>query len=241
MEKKIRIGLIDDEPLALVRLEGFIAGIPGYEVVFMESDPMIGLHKALREECDVLITDIQMGKINGLLICEQMEEIGMPVIICSAHEEYALQSIEVSVSGYLVKPVKILSLKQTLEKVAKRLDGYLQRKKDSQKHFLLVEDPERFGLTRVLFSDIQYIEQRDNYTHFFTTKGEIVQRSTLSFVESSINYPNLIRIHRSFMVNVEVVEKVLAKEVILEKEVTIPIGPNYKDRLLDTFLIRVSR
>lgn len=43
------------------------------------------------------------------------------------------------------------------------------------------------------------------------------------------------------MLNVEMVEKVLAKEVILEKEVTIPIGPNYKDRLLDTFLIRVSR
>ncbi|WP_332913819.1 LytTR family DNA-binding domain-containing protein [Algoriphagus boritolerans] len=104
-----------------------------------------------------------------------------------------------------------------------------------------MEDPDRFGLTRVFFSDVHYIEQRDNYTHFITTKGEIVQRSTLSFVESSINYPNLIRIHRSFLVNVEMVEKVMAKEVILENGVTIPIGPNYKDRFLDTFLIRVSR
>lgn len=241
MEKIIRIGLIDDEPLALTRLEGFIAGIPGYEVVFMETDPIAGLHKALREMCDLLITDIQMGQINGLLICEQMEEIGMPVIICSAHEEYALQSIEVSVSGYLVKPVKILTLKQTLEKVAKKMDGYSQRKKEAQKHFLLVEDPDRFGLTRVLFGDILYIEQRDNYTHFFTTKGEIIQRSTLTFVESSINYPNLIRIHRSFMVNIERVEKIMAKEAILENEVTLPVGPLYKDRLLDTFLVRVSR
>ncbi|MFL0681986.1 MAG: LytR/AlgR family response regulator transcription factor [Algoriphagus aquaeductus] len=241
MERRIRIGLIDDEPLALTRLEGFIDGIPGYEVVFMETDPVAGLHKALREMCDVLITDIQMGQINGLLICEQMEEIGMPVIICSAHEEYALQSIEVSVSGYLVKPVKILTLKQTLEKVTKKMDGYLQRKKEAQKHFLLVEDPDRFGLTRVLFSDIHYIEQRDNYSHFITSKGEIIQRSTLTFVESSINYPNLIRIHRSYIVNVELVEKILAKEVILENGVTLSLGPNYKDRLLNTFMIRVSR
>ncbi|HSF55911.1 MAG TPA: response regulator, partial [Algoriphagus sp.] len=178
MQDQIKLGLIDDEPLALDRLRYFISGIPGYEVEFAVTNPIEGLRLASLKVCDILITDVQMEKLNGLLISEQMEELGVPVIICSAHQEFALPSINVSVAAYLLKPVNALDLKKVLEKVSRKMNIGKLAAFEIQRDYLLVEDYASFGYTKVPFQSIYYVEQAQNYSYFHAPPHVYKQRST---------------------------------------------------------------
>lgn len=235
MQNQIKLGLIDDEPLALERLSYFISGIPGYEAVFAVTNPIEGLRLASLNACDILITDVQMEKLNGLLISEKMEELGVPVIICSAHQEFALPSINVSVAAYLLKPVNVLDLKKTLEKVSRKMNIAKQITFEAQRDYLLVEDFASFGYTKVLFHSLYYVEQAQNYSHFHVPPHVYKQRSTLESVERSLPSSTFIRIQKSYLINVSKLTKILPHEVILEDGTELPLGSGYRDKLLDAY------
>lgn len=235
MQDQIKLGLIDDELLALDRLRYFISGIPGYEVVFAVTNPMEGLRLASLKVCDILITDVQMEKLNGLLISEQMEELGVPVIICSAHQEFALPSINVSVAAYLLKPVNALDLKKVLEKVSRKMHLAKQAAIETQRDYLLVEDYASFGYTKVLFQNLYYVEQAQNYSYFHVPPHVYKQRSTIQSVEQLLPNSTFVRIHKSYIINIGKLTKILAQEVFLENGIALPLGKSYKDPLLNVY------
>ncbi|SFT46300.1 DNA-binding response regulator, LytR/AlgR family [Algoriphagus locisalis] len=235
MKNPIKLGLIDDESLALDRLRYFISGIPGYQVEFAETNPLDGLRLASQKTCDILITDVQMENLNGLLISEQMEELGVPVIICSAHEEFALPSINLSVAGYLVKPVNAWGLKKLLEKVSKKLHMLKETSLEKSKDYFLVEDYASFGYTRVAFNDLYFVEQKQNYSHFHAPPQIYKQRSTLQSVEVVLPELTFVRVQKSFLINITKLQKILNKEVILDNGMVVPLGESYKPRLLNAY------
>jgi len=240
MQNQIKLGLIDDEPLALDRLSYFISGIPGYVVVFAVTDPMEGLRLASSKLCDILITDVQMERLNGLLISEKMEELGVPVIICSAHQEFALPSINVSVAAYLLKPVNALDLKKILEKVARKMHLGKQTASESQKDYLLVEDYASFGYSKVPFQSLYYVEQAQNYSYFHAPPQVYKQRSTIQSIEQLLPIATFVRIHKSYIINLTKLTKILPQEVFLENGIALPLGNAYKDSLLNVYKL-VSR
>ncbi|WP_339707695.1 LytTR family DNA-binding domain-containing protein [Algoriphagus aquimarinus] len=235
MKNPIKLGLIDDESLALDRLIYFISGIPGYQVEFAETNPLDGLRLASQKICDILITDVQMEKLNGLLISEQMEELGVPVIICSAYEEFALPSINLSVAGYLVKPVNAWGLNKLLEKVSRKLNLVKETAQEKSKDYFLVEDYASFGYTKVAFSNLYYVEQKQNYSLFHAPPHIYKQRSTLQSVEIMLPELTFVRVQKSFLVNITKLEKILHKEIILDNRIVIPLGDSYKDQLLNAY------
>ena len=240
MQNQIKLGLIDDEPFALDRLSYFISGIPGYEVVFASTNPVEGLRLASLKVCDILITDVQMEKLNGLLISEKMEELGLPVIICSAHQEFALPSINVSVAAYLLKPVNPLDLKKVLEKVSRKMNIGRQNASEFQRDYLLVEDYASFGYTKVPFQSLYYVEQAQNYSYFHAPPHVYKQRSTIQSVEQLLPGSTFVRIHKSYIISISKLTKILPKEVFLENGIALPLGNAYKDSLLNVYKL-VSR
>ncbi|RIW12175.1 DNA-binding response regulator [Algoriphagus lacus] len=240
MQNQIKLGLIDDEPFALDRLSYFISGIPGYEVVFASTNPMEGLRLASLKVCDILITDVQMEKLNGLLISEKMEELGLPVIICSAHQEFALPSINVSVAAYLLKPVNPLDLKKVLEKVSRKTNIGRQTASEPQRDYILVEDYASFGYTKVSFQSLYYVEQAQNYSYFHAPPHVYKQRSTIQSVEQLLPGSTFVRIHKSYIISISKLTKILPKEVFLENGIALPLGNAYKDSLLNVYKL-VSR
>ena len=235
MKDQIKLGLIDDEPLALDRLSYFISGIPGYEVTFAVTNPVEGLRLATMRTCDILITDVQMEKLNGLLISEQMEELGVPVIICSAHQEFALPSINLSVAAYLVKPVNAWNLKKTLEKVSKRMLLSKQTAQESPKDYFLVEDYATFGYTKVSYQSLYYVQQAQNYSLFHAPPQIYKQRSTIQSVELVLPSSSFVRIHKSFIISIAKLSKILPKEVILDNGIALRLGDAYREKLLDAY------
>ncbi|MFC5623287.1 LytR/AlgR family response regulator transcription factor [Algoriphagus winogradskyi] len=235
MKNPNKLGLIDDETLALDRLKYFISGIPGYQVEFAETNPMDGLRLASQKICDILITDIQMENLNGLLISEQMEELGVPVIICSAHEEFALPSINLSVAGYLIKPVNAWGLNKLLEKVSKKLNIQKEATLEKSKDYFLVEDYASFGYTKVAFSSLYHVEQKQNYSLFHAPPHIYKQRSTLQSVEIMLPEWTFVRVQKSFLINITKLQKIFHKEIILDNGMIVPLGDSYKDQLLNTY------
>jgi two-component system LytT family response regulator len=237
----IKIGLIDDELPSLTRLQKYIAGMPGFNVVFSETNPKQGLHLAVRNTCDILITDIQMGSVNGLVICEQMEQIGLPVIVCSVHEEFAIPSISYSVSAYLLKPVRFDILKETLDKVARKMGERNLSDESLTRDYIIVEDFESFGFAVVKYKDLIYVEQRNNYSFFYTKTNEYKQRSTLYSVENDVKSSAFVRIHKSIIVNIDKVQKIYPKEVLLEDGKLLPMGRIYKDKLMNAYRLVLAQ
>ena len=235
MKNPIKLGLIDDESLALKRLRYFISGIPGYQVEFAETNPKEGLRLASHKVCDILITDVQMEGINGLIISEAMEELGVPVIICSVHEEFALASINLSVAGYLLKPVNALSLKKILEKVSRKVNLLKDIGLEKSKDYFLVGDHASFGFSKVAFTELYHVEQTKNYSLFHVPPKVFKQRSTLQSVERMLPEQMFVRIHRSFLVNISKVEKIMPREVILDNGIILPLGENYSPGLLNAY------
>ncbi|MDP3442606.1 MAG: LytTR family DNA-binding domain-containing protein [Ignavibacteria bacterium] len=232
MQPPIKIGLIDDEQLSLDLLNKVMKGIPGYQVVFSESDPLEGLKLARQKTCEVLITDIQMEKLNGLIISEEMEILDLPVIIYTAYKDYAISGINTSVSGYLLKPVEVLDLKRALTKASKKLPLYRQRLIEEKSNFVLLHENGFFGLSKVTYDSIFYLEQVRNYTYFHSLPKVYKERSTINEWVNKLP-PNLfIQIHKSFILNLSKLDKVLNKEVILIDGKTIPIGNTFRDELL---------
>ena len=237
MRHPIKLGLIDDEALALERLSYFISGIPGYKVEFAVTDPHEGLRLASEKVCDILITDVQMQALNGLIISEQMEELGIPVIICSAYKKFALPSIDISVAAYILKPVvDVLSLKRKLEKVARKINQEVPLPEPVRDYFL-VEDFNTFGFTKVPFEKLVFIEQIQNYSYFHAPPHVYKQRSTIRAVKESLPSSMFARIHKSFIVNLDKVVKILPKEVILEDGKSLGLTMTYRDALLKAYKV----
>lgn len=237
MRNPIKLGLIDDEFLALERLSYFISGIPGYQVEFAVTDPLEGLRLASGRACDILITDVQMQALNGLLILERMEELGVPVIICSAYKKFALPSIDASVAAYILKPiVDVLSLKSKLEKVARKINNEAIPPEPVRDYFL-VEDYVTFGFTKVAYRKLLYVEQIQNYTYFHVPPDVYKQRSTIQSVEKMLPNSMFARIHKSFIVNLDKLAKILPNEVVLENGKSLVLTRTYRDALLNTYKV----
>lgn len=232
-----RLGLIDDEPLALVRLQSLISSIPGYEVSFSEVNPEEGMRLAVKSACDILITDMQMENLHGLLILEQMEQLGIPVIVCSGHSEFGVGSLNLSAVGYLIKPVDILVLKNVLEKAKEKMEFLSRKANKTEKDYFLVEDYGSFGYIKVYFQDLFYLSQEQNYTLFHVGSQVYKQRSTLHAVELGLSKNHFKRIHKSYIINLAKLERILPKEVILEDGIHLPLGKTFRDELIQVFKI----
>lgn len=231
MKSLVKLGLIDDEFFELENLKGLLKGIPGYKVSFAVTDPKEGIKLARNFECDILMTDIEMDKLNGLIISEEMEKIGIPVIVCSAYEKYALDSINLSVAGYLVKPVKTLPLKDLLNKVKSK---FIEPRKTSPSHslnFVMLRTPDSFGSFKIYWIDIYYIEQIKNYTYLYSENQTFRERSTLEDWASKAPEELFIRVHNAIIVNFSYVTRIVGNNVELSNGKNLPLSYRYRKAL----------
>lgn len=229
----IKLGLIDDEQLQLDYLNQIIKGIPGFQISFSVTDPIEGFRLAKQKACDILITDIEMERLNGLIISEEMETLEMPVIICSAFKDYAIPGINLSVSGYLLKPVQILDLNRALLRASKKLMARKQRIVEESWDFVLLNEEGHFGYTKVSFDSIFCLEQIRNYTYFQAPPKVFKERSTISDWLNKLPPNMFIQIHKSFVVNFGKVDRILGNEVVLTNGKSIPVGRSFREDLFE--------
>ncbi|MGZ3845679.1 MAG: LytR/AlgR family response regulator transcription factor [Flavisolibacter sp.] len=220
---------VDDEPLALKLLQDNISKLPYLKLVASCSDAFAAM-KALEENTvDLVFIDIQMPGLTGLQWIGSLE-VKPLVIFITAYKQYALESYDLAVVDYLVKPVSLERFIKACNR-AKELHELKQ-----SKHQLPVASPDYFFLpveysqVKVIFDDIVWIEGLRDYVkvNLKSTRKPLIVRTSLKAIEQDLPAARFIRIHKSYLVAIGEITAV-RKNSIFIKDMELPIGETYRD------------
>jgi len=209
----IKVIIIDDEPLARSIVREYITQYDDIEVVAECGDGFEGVKAITQFEPDLIFLDIQMPKINGFEMLELLDK--MPsVIFTTAFDEYALKAFEIHAIDYLLKPFN----KERFDKAVSRWKA-LQPPRSSNTPALLEtiaeqeQQPQRVVIKLnnkikiIPFSDIIYIEAAEDYVFIHTSEGRYMKHKTMTFFENALDKNIYVRCHRSFIVNVQLINR----------------------------------
>jgi two-component system, LytTR family, response regulator len=218
---------IDDEPLALSKIEGFINKVPELKLIrtFDNAIETIGWLK--ENSADLIFLDIQMEQLTGIQFLEAAGSTSR-VILTTAYDQYAIKGFELNVTDYLLKP---FSFQRFLQAVNKVMDFYARKgenqtaspEKDS---FIFVKT--EYRLERVDIENILYIEGMKDYLRIICTDKKIMTLQSFSKIEESLPEKKFCRVHKSFIVAIDKIKSV-ERGVILIADQRIPVSNTYKE------------
>ncbi|EJL71137.1 LytR/AlgR family response regulator transcription factor [Chryseobacterium populi] len=220
---RIKCIIVDDEPLAISLLEHYVEKIPFLELVYSTENPIQALEYLQKNDSDLIFLDIQMPELTGINF---MKIVGadQKYILTTAYSEYALEGYEHNIVDYLLKPISFERFQKSVLKAQERFSF----PQGENTHFFVKSSGQRH---RIGFHEILYVESIKDYVNIRTENDEYIVLDTLKSMESQLS-EKFVRIHKSFIVNIEKVKSIGAKKVILP-EYEIPIGESYRAGLLD--------
>jgi two-component system LytT family response regulator len=214
MHDKIRVLIIDDEPLARELVKKYLSDNPAVEILG-ECENGFDALKAIQELLpDLLFLDIQMPKIDGFELLEVLDN-RPEIIFTTAFDQYAIRAFEMNAVDYLLKPK--VRLEQALEKARQRIEMESQlvgtpSRDPLQKLQQQIDDDKttiervitRMGskITVIPVEKIWYIESADDYVMIYSELGNHLKEKTMKYFEEHLPRDRFIRTHRSFIVNI---------------------------------------
>ena len=225
----IKVVAIDDEPLALQLVKGYIEKTPFLELAGSFDNPVDAVVYIRSSDVDLVLLDIQMPDITGTELARVISG-GPKIIFTTAYEKYALEGFRLDAVDYLLKPFSYAEFLKAVQKAQKLID--LETKQlpslEVKNDFLFIKSD--YKIRRINFSEINYIEGLRDYVKIFLTeeKKPVLSLSTLKALEARLPDNRFMRVHRSFIVSLEKV-KVIDRNRIVFGEVRIPVTDQYKE------------
>jgi len=224
---------IDDEPLALKLITGYIEETPDLSLLGNFTNPLKASVFLKENIVDIVMLDIQMPELNGIEFTRQMNR-GPKVIFTTAYKNYAIEGFKLEVVDYLVKPFSYQDFLKAIKRAEKliNLEKRSYENIESNNEFLYLKS--NYKIKRINFNNIQYIEGLNDYVRIHAaSSGEPIQSQvTLKTIESKLPAGKFMRIHRSFIVNLQKVETIDRGRIVFGKAY-IPVGDKYKEKFED--------
>lgn len=226
----IRVVAIDDEPLALQLVKEYVEKTPFLELAGAFDNPLEAVSFIKSSDVDLALLDIQMPDLTGTELAGVISG-GPKVIFTTAYEKYALEGFRLDAVDYLLKPFSYAEFLKAVQKAEKLIN--LERQElpslEIRNEFLFIKSD--YKIRRIDFSEIHYIEGLKDYVKIFLRgeKKPLLSQSTLKALESRLPEDRFMRVHRSYIVNLETV-KVIDRGRIVYGEVRIPVTEQYRDR-----------
>jgi DNA-binding LytR/AlgR family response regulator len=229
---KVNCIIIDDEPLAAALIEAHVANIPNLNIVATCSNALEGFEVLKTQAVDLIFLDIQMPLLTGI---EFLKSLSNPpkVIFTTAYREYAIESYELEVVDYLLKPISFDRFFKAINKFFKTIEVKSSR--------VVVSEPQEVSKYifvnankkqhKISFSDIVYVESIKDYIRIHLTNKTIVTKDKISDFEHKLS-SNFLRTHRSYIVNADKITAYTVNDVEIG-DLEIPIGISYKKQLLE--------
>ena len=242
----IRVLIVDDEAPAHTVLKAHCAKIDDIEVVGNCYDGTSALTFLRQHPVDLMFLDMQMSDLTGF---ELLQTLDAPpcVVFVTAYADYALESYEFGVTDYLLKPVRYARFLAAVEKVRRylgRVSGSVKSGPEvspdaaasadassgAETAFLSIKTD---GVTeRVEVSRILYIEAWGNYIKIHLPEQTLVERRTLSDLETALSDHGFVRIHKAWLVRLRAIDAIDGNRVRIGKT-ELPVGAIYKQKLRD--------
>ncbi len=224
----IRCLLVDDEPLALDLLEGYVTKTPSMELAGRCSSAFQAMEMLDKTEVDLIFLDIQMPGLSGLEYSRNLKD-GPKVIFTTAFEQYALEGFKVDALDYLLKPISYPEFLNTVNK-AKRWFEHFEKTAISETRTSIFVKAD-YKLVQIDFNNILYIEGLKDYVKFCLEDNEksVLSLMSMKSLEENLPESKFMRVHRSFIVNLDKIKTIERNRIVFGKEY-IPISENYKEK-----------
>lgn len=221
---KINCIIIDDEPLAIKVIENHLKDFPNITILNSFNNPIKALPTLDDEHIDVIFLDINMARMNGLEFIKNTT-ITPFVIITTAYTEYAIESYDLNVLDYLVKPIPFHRFLKSINKLTHQISLKQNALSDHQNEtslFLKVDKK----LVKVMQEDIYYVEGLKDYVKVFTSQTYHIVHKSLSSILEELPDNKFIRVHRSYIVAINKVQSIEGNSIEVNNK-RIPIGRVY--------------
>jgi len=246
---RIRVLLVDDEPLAREMLREMLQGDPSVEIVGESCNGMEALEAIRAEAPDLIFLDVQMPEVGGFEVLTSLGKEKLPyVIFVTAYDKYAVRAFEVQALDYLLKPFD----QERFDVSWQRAKAQMQRDRDGgtdQRILALLEEMkagnkylERLVIKaggRIYFletREIDWIEAEGNYVSVHSARKSHLLRETISSLEAQLDPKKFVRIHRSSIVRLDFIQELQPwfhgeYRVILQDGTQLTLSRNHRDKL----------
>jgi DNA-binding LytR/AlgR family response regulator len=229
---KLKVIIVDDEPMAGSFLERYCEKNGSLQVAGAFEDAVTALNYLQKNEIDILFLDVEMPNLSGFQLLDQLSY--MPkVILTTSKTDYAFNAFEYGVADFLKKPVTFNRFQEAITKITeplieKKLEPVLKIPAINLEEIFIKADGK---LTRLNFQEILYIESLGDYVKYFTATKNYVTLSTLKAVEEKMSSINFMKVHRSYIVNLQKIKDIQDNSLVIEGKV-IPISKSYKSEVM---------
>nr|WP_294873125.1 LytTR family DNA-binding domain-containing protein [uncultured Pedobacter sp.] len=229
----LRIVVVDDEPLALEILDGYLKRTDNVHSVSLFTNTREALRFLQNQPVDVLFIDIEMPEMTGIEFLNELTDPPL-TIFTTAYRDYAFEGYEMGVIDFLLKPISFNRFKQAIEKITEFLTLKAQNTNIDdnpvfqETDFIFVKS----GVQRIKlhFNDVTHIQGLKDYAIIYTYTGKILLKGSIKAMLDIFPKDRFIRVHKSFIVSIQKITRLERNRIVLNGH-QIPIGRNFKDNL----------
>lgn len=214
-EQTLRVIIVDDEPLARAVIVEYLKAHPGVECVAECGNGFEAVKAVTELSPHLMFLDVQMPKLDGFEVLELLGR-AIPVVFTTAYDQYALRAFEVHAVDYLLKPFDEARFAEALTRARARIQAH---EAPPVEELIADARPRQGTAERVLIRDgsqvhvlpvdrIDYVEAQDDYVAFKSEGKQFLKDQTLAAVEAMLDPARFVRIHRSFILNIDRIAKV---------------------------------
>ncbi|MFC2104193.1 LytR/AlgR family response regulator transcription factor [Bacteroidota bacterium] len=225
----LRCVIVDDEPLAITIIEGYLKKIPYIEIIG-KFDSAIPVYEFLKENnVDLLLLDIEMPNITGVDFLKSLTS-APSVIFTTANKNYALDGFDLNVEDYILKPITFERLFKSINRVYEKVTQEKKIEKKDDEVFLYLKENKK--MVKVYFKNILYLESIKDYVKVVTLCKTVTTKQQLSYFESVLDDNKFLRIHRSFIVATNKIDAYSLSGIDIGN-MELPIGRKYKEIVIE--------
>lgn len=233
----MRCLIVDDEEMSRVHLQGICQQIPDIEIVGVFDNALAANAYLSKHPVDLIFLDIEMPDCSGIEFVQNMEQVP-GIIFTTAKENYAINAFDLidHVVDYIVKPVASMRLLRAVHRFQAKRNGQVEQVEPTTKpllpsdNFIFVKSEKR--LVRINLDDLLYVETTGDYSIFKLQNGQqFVVQSSLKNIGSKIQHRNFIKVHRSYIVNLNKIVDIEENTLVIDRKV-IPISRAHRAGLL---------
>jgi two-component system LytT family response regulator len=255
----IRTILVDDEKLAIQGLQLRLEAFPDVEIIDTCSNGREAIRKIKTEKPDLVFLDIQMPGFDGFSVVKGVMEIEPPLFVfVTAYQEHAIRAFEANAVNYLMKPVDVDKLADTIERVRQRMaekksadeaeklknvlsevapdavENMPEQDDSTNRYEKLINVKDRGQIFRVDVDSIEHIEAAGDYMCIYTGDNSLILRETMKDLERRLDPRVFQRVHRSTIVNLDQVRQVKPHTngecfLVLESGAQVKVSRSYRD------------
>jgi DNA-binding LytR/AlgR family response regulator len=220
--------IIDDDEACRAVLEQMIGQTDPLKHIGSFENGIQAINALKNNETHLVFLDVEMPEMSGIDMLSELE-IKPLVILTTSHQEYALDAYEHEVVDYLVKPITLPRFLKAVSKAERRFENLFMGSISNDRNYFFIRKDN--VINKVPIADVLWVEAMGDYITINTKNKKIVLHSTLRTIESKLPKDKFVRVHRSYIVQIENIKTVEGNTIFVD-ESHVPLGTVYKDSFL---------